>query len=128
MPTLSSDMPDYVADEIEFEPTSPEYQSPERLESIADYAATLAEWKLEQEAPSGDGGGSGDQDGDGGALSEEEEQELRNRDDVDLNEYDVPQKAYLVKKEVDNNLYYYYQWRKGPSQWGSKYICPVNPV
>jgi len=83
--------------------------TPEHLRDVASYAEALAEHK-EREA----------------RLEEEE------ADDVDVEERpddlpdDVPAKATITIKEINDNSYYYWQWREGDSVT-SKYKGPVNP-
>jgi len=53
-------------------------------------------------------------------------------DDADVEERpddlpdDVPAKATITIKEINDNRYYYWQWREGDSVT-SKYKGPVNP-
>jgi len=81
---------------------------PEQLRDVASYAEALAEYK-EREA----------------RLEEE-------ADDTDVEERpddlpdDVPAKATITIKEINDNRYYYWQWREGDSVT-SKYKGPVNP-
>lgn len=82
--------------------------SPSHLRDIASYAEALAahkerETRLEEEA--------GDPD-------------IENRPD-DLPD-DVPTKATITVKEINDNRYYYWQWRDG-DKIKSKYKSPVNP-
>jgi len=82
--------------------------SPEQLQHVARYAEELAEHKarearLEEE-------------------SEENEVEKRPEDHPD----DVPSKATITIKEINDNRYYYWQWREG-DQIKSKYKGPVDP-
>ncbi|MCO8266047.1 hypothetical protein NKF06_05470 [Haloferax sp. AB510] len=79
-----------------------------RLRDVAHYAEELAEHKerearLEEEPPEG---------------------ELEERSD-DLPD-DVPTKATITIKEINDNRYYYWQWREG-DKIKSKYKGPVNP-
>ncbi|MCF2164896.1 hypothetical protein [Halobacterium salinarum] len=80
----------------------------EHLRDAASYAEALAEYK-EREA----------------RLEEE-------ADDADVEERpddlpdDVPAKAAITVKEINDNRYYYWQWREGDSVT-SKYREPVNP-
>jgi len=39
---------------------------------------------------------------------------------------DVPAKATITIKEINDNRYYYWQWREG-DKIKSKYKSPVNP-
>lgn len=82
--------------------------TPERLRDIATYAEELAEHK-EREA----------------RLKEETDQEeVKERPD-DLPD-DVPSKATITIKEINDNRYYYWQWREG-DKVKSKYKAPVTP-
>ena len=82
--------------------------TPEHLRDAASYAEALAEHK-EREA----------------RLEEE-------ADDVDVDERpddlpdDVPAKATITIKEINDNRYYYWQWREGDTVT-SKYKGPVDP-
>ena len=69
------------------------------------------------------------------ALAEHKEREVRLEeevDDADVEERpddlpeDVPAKATITIKEINDNRYYYWQWREGDSVT-SKYKGPVNP-
>ena len=71
----------------------------------------------------------------GEALAEHKEREARletEADDADVEERpdelpdDVPAKATVTIKEINDNRYYYWQWRDGDSVT-SKYKGPVNP-
>ncbi|GAB7010806.1 hypothetical protein [Halorubrum trueperi] len=82
--------------------------SPEQLQDVARYADELAEYR-EREA----------------RLAEEnDEAEIKERPD-DLPD-DVPSKATITIKEINDNRYYYWQWREGDTVT-SKYKGPVNP-
>ncbi len=82
--------------------------TPEHLRDIATYAEELAEHKERK------------------ARLEEEttEDEIKKRPD-DLPD-DVPTKATITIKEINDNRYYYWQWREG-EKIKSKYKGPVNP-
>jgi hypothetical protein len=81
--------------------------SPERLRDVATYAEALAEHK-EREA----------------RLEESEDRgEVEERPD-DLPD-DVPAKATITIKEINDNRYYYWQWRDG-DKVHSKYKGPVD--
>jgi len=67
-------------------------------------------------------------------LAEHKEREARleeEADDTDVKERpddlpdDVPAKATITIKEINDNRYYYWQWREGDSVT-SKYKGPVN--
>ena len=82
--------------------------TPERLRNIATYAEALSEHK-EREA----------------RLEESaDEDEVEERPD-DLPD-DVPAKATITIKEINDNRYYYWQWRES-DKVTSKYKGPVNP-
>ncbi|TQQ79139.1 hypothetical protein EGH24_12145 [Halonotius terrestris] len=81
--------------------------SPEQLQYVASYAEKLAEHKDREarlEEKSGD-------------------DEIDNRPD-DLPD-DVPSKATITIKEINDNRYYYWQWREG-DKITSKYKGPVS--
>jgi hypothetical protein len=82
--------------------------SPDRLRAVASYAEALAEYK-EREA----------------RLAEESDQGDVERRPDDLPD-DVPTKATITIKEINDNRYYYWQWRDG-DKIRSKYTGPVNP-
>jgi len=82
--------------------------SPEQLQQIVHYAEELAEHKAREVR-----------------LEEEsEEDDIDDRPD-DLPD-DVPSKATITIKEINDNRYYYWQWRDG-EKIRSKYKGPVNP-
>lgn len=87
-------------------------QSPESLRHIADVATALAnEKEMEAEVE----------------LREQEVDEAGLPEEVRENEPDkAPAKASVTTKTIDDNQYYYYQWREG-DQIKSEYITPVNP-
>ena len=78
----------------------------EVLRVISEYAEELAEYR-EREARL-------DEDGDN---SEDRPDDLPS---------EVPTKATITIKEINNNRYYYWQWRDG-DKIRSKYKGPVNP-
>ena len=81
--------------------------SPDLLRNVASYAEELAEYR-ERETH----------------LEEKDSQsEVEERPD-DLPD-DVPSKATITIKEINDNRYYYWQWREG-DQVKSKYKGPVN--
>ena len=68
-------------------------------------------------------------------LAEHKAREARLKDDSDRKEVEerpddlpdgVPSKATITIKEINNNRYYYWQWREG-DRVTSKYKGPVNP-
>ncbi|MFC7060156.1 hypothetical protein [Halovenus salina] len=80
--------------------------SPDQLQHVVDYAEELAEHKARE------------------ARLEEESAENDERPD-NLPD-DVPSKATITIKEINDNRYYYWQWREG-DKIKSKYKGPVNP-
>jgi hypothetical protein len=82
--------------------------SPDQLQHVARYAEKLAEHKSRE-----------------ARLGEESEvDEIDERLDDLPNE--VPSKATITIKEINDNRYYYWQWRDG-EKIRSKYKGPVNP-
>jgi len=82
--------------------------SPDQLQDVARYAEALAEHKARETR-----------------LEEESnDDEIEERPD-DLPD-DVPTKATITIKEINDNRYYYWQWREG-EKVKSKYKSPVNP-
>lgn len=100
-----SNVPKYIQQGLE-------KQDPETLREIANRATVLAnekEAELEAELPK------------------------REVDDVELPEEiceqepdEAPSKAGITIKTINDNRYYYYQWREG-DQIKSEYIAPVDP-
>ncbi|SFT05717.1 hypothetical protein [Halostagnicola kamekurae] len=103
-PTLPEEIPQYIADGLN-------RQDSDALHAIAAYAEELAEY---QEAKVK-------------AELEEDEEIVREEsyEDPDRPD-DVPGKACVTIKEINDNKYYYYQWRDG-SRIKSKYKAPVSP-
>jgi hypothetical protein len=86
---------------------TPNSYSPDQLQHVARYAEELAEHKARE-----------------ARLEEEsEEDEIDERPDDIPDE--VPSKATITIKEVNDNRYYYWQWREG-DKVTSKYKGPVN--
>lgn len=110
----------WVVDRINYDESSPPSRSPERMESIVQYARALAKWRLDERA--------GDEEpAEKHMLTEDEEAALEERDSVDLEDFDVPTGAYKTKKKIDGRWYVYWQWREGPDSWGYEYIAPLDP-
>ncbi|TKX45596.1 hypothetical protein EXE41_11285 [Halorubrum sp. SD690R] len=82
--------------------------SPDQLQDVATYAEALAEHKEREACPEK----PADQEG------------VEERPD-DLPD-DVPAKATITIKEINDNHYYYWQWRDG-DKIRSQYKSPVNP-
>jgi ABC-type Fe3+-hydroxamate transport system substrate-binding protein len=101
-PTPPQELPDNVVESLET-------HSPELLRHIAQYAEALAEYR-EREARI--------------AEQDDEEEQIEKRPE-DLPD-DVPSKATITTKEINDNRYYYWQWREG-DRILSKYKGPVNP-
>jgi hypothetical protein len=82
--------------------------SPEQLRALASYAEELAAHKerVTEEISEKTG--------------DDPEDVLSDRPD------DVPGKATITIKEINENRYYYWQWREG-EKIKSKYKAPVNP-
>ena len=80
--------------------------SPEQLQDVARYAEALAEHKARE-----------------ARLEEESDDEIGEQPE-DLPD-DVPTKATITIKEINDNRYYYWQWRDG-EQVRSKYKGPVG--
>lgn len=100
-PTPPAEFPTDIVDTLD------DY-SPEHLRHIAIYADELADYR-EREA----------------RLAEEDgEDEVEERPD-DLHD-DVPSKATITIKMINDNRYYYWQWRDG-NKIRSQYKGPVNP-
>ena len=101
-PTPPADLPREVVNTLN-------ESTPERLRHIARYAEELAEHK-ERKAR---------------LREKSDEDDIKERPD-DLPD-DVPVKATITIKEINDNRYYYYwQWREG-DKVTSKYKAPVNP-
>ena len=83
-------------------------QSPEILRQVARFAEELAVHR-EREA----------------RLAENEEDEEVEERPEDLPD-DVPSKATITIKEINDNRYYYWQWREG-EKIRSQYKGPVSP-
>ncbi|WP_254534842.1 hypothetical protein [Halomarina litorea] len=100
-PAPPADLPTDVIDSLD-------NYSPELLRHVASYAEELAEYR-EREAR---------------LAKAEDEDEIEERPD-DLPD-DVPSKATITIKEINDNRYYYWQWREG-NRIKSTYKSPVNP-
>jgi hypothetical protein len=97
-PTPPADVPAAIVEAVD-------ELSSEHLDSLAEYASDLAEHR-KRTADSADGGEPADEADD---LPE-----------------DVPSNATVTVKEINDNRYYYWQWREG-DRIKSKYKGPVNP-
>lgn len=102
-PAPSDDIAQYIIDGLD-------RQDADSLREIAAHAEKLAELKEAQAA----------------AKMDEKDvvhEDSKNADDLPD---DVPEKAGVVVKEINENRYEYYQWREG-DKVRSKYKAPVNP-
>ena len=82
--------------------------SSDQLQNVARYAEELAEHKGRE-----------------ARLEEESDNDVINERPDDLPD-DVPSKATITIKEINDNRYYYWQWRDG-DKIRSQYKSPVNP-
>jgi len=100
-PTPPAELPTDIVDTLN-------RYSQDQLQHVAHYAEKLAEHKARK-------------------SHGEEESDKTNTDDQaeDLPD-DVPAKATITIKEINDNRYYYWQWREG-NKIKSKYKGPVNP-
>jgi hypothetical protein len=103
-PTPPDDIAQYIIDGLS-------RQDAEDLRTIAGYAEQLAEWRDVQAE----------------AEDDEQNEEIIQESSEDINERpdDVPGKASVVIKEINDNRYEYYQWREGDTV-KSKYKAPAN--
>ncbi|AXR76201.1 hypothetical protein [Natrarchaeobaculum sulfurireducens] len=100
-PTPPQELPADVVDTLD-------HYSPELLRHVARYTKDLAEYR-EREA----------------RLAENEGDNQIEEEPEDLPD-DVPSKATITVKEINDNRYYYWQWRDG-EKIRSKYKGPVDP-
>jgi hypothetical protein len=96
-PTPPAELPTEVVDSLNG-------YSPEQLQDVARYGEALAEHK---------------------ALKTRFEEESED-DEIDERPDDLPTKATITIKEINDNRYYYWQWRDG-ERVRSKYKGPVDP-
>lgn len=100
-PTPPADLPTEIVETLN------EY-SPDQLQDVARYADELAAYRDRQLR-----------------LEEGDDQDESEKRPDDLPD-DVPAKATITIKEINDNRYYYWQWREG-DKIKSKYKGPVNP-
>jgi hypothetical protein len=100
-PTPPAELPTEIVDTLNG-------YSPDQLEHVARYAEELAEHKARE-----------------ARLEEKSEDDEINERSDDL-PADVPSKATITIKEINDNHYYYWQWRDG-EKIRSQYKGPVNP-
>ena len=101
------DVPDHIESVLQA-------QSAEVLREVARRAQEIADAKMVQELS---------EDDDEDELDEFDE-ELE-REDLDRDE--APAGATLTVKTINDNDYYYWQWRADSGKIKSEYIKPVNP-
>jgi hypothetical protein len=100
-PTPPANLPTEIVDALN-------EATPKHLRDVARYAEALAEHKEREDR-----------------LGEEaDDADIKERPD-DLPD-DVPSKATITIKEINDNRYYYWQWRQGDTVT-SKYKGPVDP-
>ena len=100
-PTLPADLPTDIVNTLN------DY-SPDQFQQVARYAEELAEYEARE-----------------ARLEESEDQEAVEERPDDLPD-DIPSKATITIKEINDNRYYYWQWRDG-EKIRSQYKGPVNP-
>ncbi|SDK17788.1 hypothetical protein SAMN05216226_1335 [Halovenus aranensis] len=100
-PTPPADLPTEILDNLNG-------YSPEQLQHVARYAEELAEHKARE------------------ARLEEESDENKSDERPDDLPDNIPAKATITIKEINDNRYYYWQWREG-EKIKSKYKSPVAP-
>lgn len=100
-PTPPAELPTDIVDTLN------EY-SPEQLRHVSRYAEALAEHKARE------------------IRLEEESDEDKIDDRLNDLPDDVPSKATITIKAINDNRYYYWQWREG-DKVTSKYKGPVDP-
>jgi hypothetical protein len=99
-PTPQAELPTDLVDTLNAYP-------PDQLQHVARYAEALAEHKERE------------------ARLEEKKDESEIDERPDDTPEDVPSKATITIKEINDNRYYYWQWREG-EKIKSKYKSPVN--
>ena len=110
--------------------------SAERLRNVAAYATALADHREQSSAARGTVADTSEEtdspkEGKRDVDSEDEKEREGTEDDemedrpVDPPE-DVPARATITVKEINDNRYYYWQWRDG-DQIRSQYEGPVDP-
>ena len=100
-PTPPTELPTEIVDTLNG-------YSPEQLQHVTRYAEALAEHKARE-----------------ARLEEESDEDGVEERPDDLPD-DVPPKATITIKEINDNRYYYWQWRDG-DKIRSKYKSPVDP-
>lgn len=92
------------------------------LEDIAVYATDLAEYKRQQRFEQV----KTDREN---AVDTDQLEDIEDDYSIDPDEYDdVPESgAYITIKHINDNDYYYWQWRAGSDTWKNEYIGPVSP-
>lgn len=113
----------------ESEPTPPESapkylreglpkQDPETLRAIAEFAEAYADYREQELEDELEEESVGDQIPPKGWSEQQWEETVA--------DVDAPEKATLTVKTINDNDYFYYQWRDGDSV-KSEYVAPVDP-
>lgn len=99
----------------------------ETLDRVATVAQELAESKQESHQPSHSDSRNGNRDGnrDDDSSTEKVEPDTPETAEREERPDSVPGKATTVIKEINDNRYYYWQWRDG-DKVKSKYMKPVD--
>jgi len=101
-----------------------ETRSPRELEAITRYVDALAQYRR-QSATANESGTDATTDTD--EREERAEDAVERRDGApDEAPEGVPSKATITIKEINDNRYYYWQWREG-DEIKSQYEGPVTP-
>ncbi|WP_336328637.1 hypothetical protein [Halovenus sp. HT40] len=100
-PTPPAELPTDIVDTLNS-------YSPDQLQHVARYAEELSEHKTREDR-----------------LKEESDEDEID-DSPDNLPDDVPSKATVTIKKINDNRYYYWQWREGDTVT-SKYKGPVDP-
>lgn len=123
-PTLPDSLPKYLAEGLQ-------KQDSEMLRAIAQYAQELRVYRAAQ--AKADRTAAADTYHSEQATADELAAKARVKgipdDAADWNaifQKGVPAKASIVTKSINNNQYYYFQWREG-EQIKSEYLAPVSP-
>jgi hypothetical protein len=114
-PTPPADLPDGVVEALDA-------RSPAELEAIARYADALAQHRKQVGANEHQDDAT---DAAGEATDHGDDSSERPDDAPDEVPTGVPSKATITVKEINDNRYYYWQWREG-DEIKSQYEGPVT--
>ena len=122
-PTPPEAIPEGVAERLTGE-------DPETLRAVAGFAEALATHEgtvAEGGSGANEGPGAEGHPGDQGAEDDEPPEDW-DEDDwaAAVEDVDAPARATLTVKTINDNDYYYYQWREGDEVL-SEYVAPVSP-